>query len=77
MLYIVKQSRFTNEALHGYLSARAEKEELLTTFLETLLQLFAAHQKVDRITLPLIRTVGDILSSSAVLDSVSIYLLLV
>lgn len=69
----LKQSRYTSEALHGYLSARAEKGELLTDFLEALLQQFATHQKVDRITLPLIKTVGDLLSSSAVLDSVSLY----
>lgn len=63
-------SRYTSEALHGYLSARAEKGELLAAFLETLLQQFATYQKVDRVTLPLIRTVGNLLSSSAVLDSV-------
>ncbi|XP_071539059.1 tubulin-specific chaperone D isoform X2 [Panulirus ornatus] len=61
-------SRYTNEALHTYLNARAEKMDFLASFLETLLQLFAAHQKVDRITLPLIRTIGDLLSSSAILD---------
>ncbi|KAG0714956.1 Tubulin-specific chaperone D [Chionoecetes opilio] len=63
-------SRYTSEAMHGYLNARAEKVEVLAAFLETLLQQFATHQKVDRITLPLLRTMGDILSSSAVLDSV-------
>lgn len=74
-LFCAKQSRYTSEALHSYLSVRAEKGELLTAFLETLLQQFATYQKVDRVTLPLIRTVGDLLSSSAVLDSVSIMLL--
>lgn len=63
-------SRYTSEAVHSYLSARAEKEEVLAAFLETLLEQLATHQKVDRITLPLLKTIGDLLSSSAVLDSV-------
>ncbi|KAG7177956.1 Tubulin-specific chaperone D-like [Homarus americanus] len=63
-------SRYTSEAIHSYLNARAEKTDYLSSFLEAILQLFASHQKVDRITLPLIKTVGDLLSSSAVLDPV-------
>ncbi|XP_045621060.2 tubulin-specific chaperone D isoform X2 [Procambarus clarkii] len=63
-------SRYTSEAIHSYLNARAKKPEFLSSFLETILQLFISHQKVDRITLPLIKTVGDLLSSSAVLDPI-------
>ncbi|MPC55703.1 Tubulin-specific chaperone D [Portunus trituberculatus] len=63
-------SRYTNEAVHKYLSARAEKVVLLAAFLETLMEQLATHQKVERITLPLLKTIGDLLSSSAVLDSV-------
>ncbi|KAK8745723.1 hypothetical protein OTU49_000345 [Cherax quadricarinatus] len=63
-------SRYTSEAIHSYLNARAEKTDFLSSFLETILQLFVAYQKVDRITLPLIKTVGDLLSSSAILDPV-------
>lgn len=63
-------SRYTSEALHTYLNARATKKDQLACFMETLLQLFASYQKVDRITLPLIKTIGDLLSSSAVLDVV-------
>ncbi|KAK4314199.1 hypothetical protein Pmani_014498 [Petrolisthes manimaculis] len=63
-------SRYTSEALHTYLNGRAEQPHLLQSFWDTLLSLFAEHQKVDRITLPLIRTLGDLLTSSAVLDTV-------
>ncbi|XP_064092677.1 tubulin-specific chaperone D-like isoform X2 [Macrobrachium nipponense] len=63
-------SRFTSEAIHMYLNSRAESISGLSAFLETLLQIFANHQKVDRITLPLIKMLGDLLSSSVVLDTV-------
>ncbi|XP_068211073.1 tubulin-specific chaperone D isoform X2 [Palaemon carinicauda] len=63
-------SRFTSEAIHMYLNARAENTEALSSFLEILLQIFSSHLKIDRITLPLIKMLGDLLSSSVVLDTV-------
>ncbi|KAK3890720.1 hypothetical protein Pcinc_005355 [Petrolisthes cinctipes] len=63
-------SRYTSEALHTYLNGRADQPHLLHSFWDTLLHLFAEHQKVDRITLPLIRTLSDLLMSSAVLDTI-------
>ncbi|KAK7066938.1 hypothetical protein SK128_026750 [Halocaridina rubra] len=63
-------SRFTSEAIHKYLNARVDDTEKLSIFIDTILQIFATHQKVDRITLPLIKMLGDLLSSSEVLDTV-------
>ncbi|CAL4144763.1 unnamed protein product, partial [Meganyctiphanes norvegica] len=63
-------SRYTYDAFHNYLNERSEKIEVLNGFFEALLQIFSNYQRVDRITLPLIKTIGDLLSASAVLDVV-------
>ncbi|XP_076058243.1 tubulin folding cofactor D [Oratosquilla oratoria] len=63
-------SRFALDALQSFLNDRSDDETTLEAFVEAVLTVLADHQRVDRISQPLIKTMGDLMSASVVLDQV-------
>lgn len=64
------QSRYTLEAVQNYLNERTAQREYLIGFVEAILDLLQSYQRDDRIILPLIKSLYEILSSCSALDEV-------
>ncbi|KAL7636571.1 UNVERIFIED_CONTAM: hypothetical protein RMT77_013348 [Armadillidium vulgare] len=63
-------SRYTLEAVQNYLNERTAQREYLIGFVEAILDLLQSYQRDDRIILPLIKSLYEILSSCSALDEV-------